>query len=221
MNRKNLLVIVGFLMLGFSAIAQQPPFQKDVIEFKKQDSALFPPKKSILFIGSSSFTKWKDVNDYFPGYGIINRGFGGSTLLDQIRYVNDIVFPYQPRQIVIYCGENDVASSDTISAQTVFNRFIKLYELIREKLPKTSVVFVSLKPSPSRARHDAKVRETNSLIKDFLQNKKHTAFVDVYTPMLDAGGKSRPELFVEDMLHMNKQGYAIWQKAIEPYLKKK
>ncbi|HEV8273318.1 MAG TPA: G-D-S-L family lipolytic protein, partial [Chitinophagaceae bacterium] len=86
-------------------VADQP-FWNDIQNFKKQDSVSFPPKNAILLIGSSSFTKWTDVQDYFPGYTIINRGFGGSTLLDQIRYVNDIVFPYDPKQIVIYCGEN-------------------------------------------------------------------------------------------------------------------
>ena len=76
---------------------------------------------------------WKDVQDYFPGYTIINRGFGGSTLLDQIRYANDIIFPYEPKQIVIYCGENDLASSDTVTAAMVFERFKQLYEMIRKK----------------------------------------------------------------------------------------
>jgi lysophospholipase L1-like esterase len=36
--------------------------------------------------------------------------------------------------------------------------------------------------------------------------------------MLSKDGKSRPELFVKDMLHMNKQGYAIWENAVRPYL---
>ena len=103
--------------------AATPPFWKDIQNFKKQDSISFPPKNAILLIGSSSFTKWTDVQDYFPGYTIINRGFGGSILLDQIRYANDIIFPYQPKQIVIYCGENDLASSDSVTAQMVFDRF--------------------------------------------------------------------------------------------------
>src|SRR5574342_410365 len=77
--------------------AETPSFWGDIQSFKKQDSVSFPPQHAILFIGSSSFTKWTDVKDYFPGYTIINRGFGGSTLLDEIRYVNDIIFPYLPQ----------------------------------------------------------------------------------------------------------------------------
>src|SRR6476619_4605039 len=88
---------------------ETPPFYSDIQLFKKQDSLHFPPGNAILFVGSSSFTKWVDVQDYFRGYTIINRGFGGSSLEDVIRYADVIIFPYNPRQIVIYCGENDLA----------------------------------------------------------------------------------------------------------------
>lgn len=219
MKRFHLLLLAVSLLGGFLSSAQIP-FAKEIAEFKKADSAHFPAKKQILFIGSSSFTKWKDVQDYFPSYPIINRGFGGSTLVDQIRYVNDIVFPYKPKQVVIYCGENDVASSDTITAQTVYGRFVELFTIIRAKLPKVPIAFVSLKPSPSRAKFAKTVIETNRLIKDFLETKKRAAYIDVYAPMLDAAGNYREELFVEDRLHMTKQGYLIWKSAIEPYLKK-
>jgi len=149
-------------------VADQP-FWSDIQAFKKQDSISFPPKNAILFIGSSSFTKWTDVQDYFPGYTIINRGFGGSTLLDQIRYEKDIIFTYQPKQIVIYCGENDLASSDTVTAQTVFGRFKTLYTDIRHRFPEISIVFISLKPSPSRKHLFSKMREVNRQIKAFMR----------------------------------------------------
>ena len=96
--------------------------------FKKQDSLNPPPANAILFVGSSSFRKWTDVSNYFPGYTIINRGFGGSTLPDVIRYTNDIIIPYHPKQVVIYCGDNDLASSDAITADSVFERFRVLFE---------------------------------------------------------------------------------------------
>jgi len=198
--------------------AEQPAFWNDIQNFKKQDSISFPPKDAILLIGSSSFTMWKDVKDYFPGYTIINRGFGGSTLLDQIRYEKEIVFPYQPKQIVIYCGENDLATSDTVTAQMVFERFKTLYTDIKNKLPGVSIAFVSLKPSPSRRHLFSKMIEANRLIKDFLANKQKTAFIDVHQPMLNKEGEPLAEIFLEDSLHMNTKGYAIWKKEIEPYL---
>jgi len=200
--------------------AEPPPFWNDIRNFKKQDSISYPPKNAILFIGSSSFTMWKDVQDYFPGYTVINRGFGGSTLLDQIRYEEDIIFPYQPKQIVIYCGENDLASSDTVTAKMVFERFKELFQMIRQEFTDLPIAYVSMKPSPSRRHLFLKMREGNQLIKDFLATQKNTAFIDVHQQMLSETGEPIPELFLDDSLHMNAKGYAIWKKAIESYLQK-
>lgn len=194
------------------------PFWNDIQNFKKQDSVSFPPKNAILFIGSSSFTNWKDVQDYFPGYPIINRGFGGSTLLDQLRYEKDIIFPYQPKQIVIYCGENDLAASDSTSAGMVSKRFENLFNDIRHKMPGVPVVFISLKPSPSRRHLMEKMDRANIFIGAFLVLQKNAVFIDVYHKMLNEAGQPIPEIFLDDSLHMNAKGYAIWKKEIEPYL---
>lgn len=207
-----------FLLAAFISNAQ--PFADEIKAFKKQDSLQLPPKNSILFVGSSSFRLWKNVQNDFPGYPIINRGFGGSSFPDVIRYEKDIIFPYDPRQIVIYCGENDLAASDTISAKLVFERFKTLFYDIRNKWPKVQVAFVSIKPSPSRWRLKSKVEESNALIKQFLKKKKKTSFIDVYHKMLGPDGTPLPDIFIEDKLHMNAKGYAIWKKEIEPYLLK-
>jgi lysophospholipase L1-like esterase len=194
-------------------------------KFQKTGFDLIPPKNAILLIGSSSFTKWTDVQDYFPGYTIINRGFGGSALLDQIRYANDIIFPYEPKQIVIYCGENDLASSDSVTAQMVFDRFKKLYEMIREKT-KVPVAFYFIKTKPQPPSFIPKMHEANQLILEYIDLQKsaldsqpvNIEFIDVHQKMLNGSGQPMPEIFLKDSLHMNEKGYAIWKKVIEPYL---
>jgi len=222
MKKLKIAGILVFLLMTTGSFAQisHPPFWEDIQSFKKQDSIIAPAKKQILFVGSSSFTKWTDVQNYFPGYKIINRGFGGSSLPDVIRYADEIIIPYRPKQILIYCGENDLAASDTITAQIVFNRFKKLFVLIRKTLPRVPIVFVSLKPSPSRAHLMPKMTAANTMIKNYLSKNKSTGFVDVYHKMLKPNGKPLDNIFLEDKLHMNAEGYKIWLKAIKPYLKK-
>lgn len=218
------LTITGVLLflLGTSGFAQtaEPPFWEEIQNFKKQDKLNPPAKNQVLFVGSSSFAMWTDVQKYFPGYKIINRGFGGSSLPDVIRYVKDIIIPYKPKQVVIYCGENDLAASDTVTSQMVLDRFKKLFVLIRKNLPRVPVVFVSLKPSPSRQHLMPKMVAANRLIKNYLAKNTATVFVDVYHKMLKRNGEPMDDIFLEDKLHMNAKGYAIWQKAIKPYLKK-
>lgn len=215
---RKIICTAAFLMAALFTNAQQ--YANEIAAFKKQDSIAFPPAKSILFVGSSSFRLWKDVQDYFPGYPIINRGFGGSSFPDVIRYADQIILPYNPKQILIYCGENDFAGNEKLEPAEVAERFRELFAIIRKKYKKVPIAYVSMKPSPSRKHLMAKFDAANMLIKDFLATKKRTDYIDVYHPMLQQDGTPIPDIFIQDKLHMNAKGYAIWQKIIEPYLLK-
>jgi len=211
--------VVLFVMPLFGIVKAQP-FINDILAFKKQDSISFPPQQAILFVGSSSFTKWTDVQLYFPAHPIINRGFGGSSLPDVIRYEKDIIFPYQPKQIIIYCGENDIASSTTVSGTTVFERFKQLFTDIRKQFPKIPLVYISMKPSPSRWQMKDRMIAGNSLIKKYLLKQQKAKFISVWKAMLGPDGQPLAHIFIADKLHMNAKGYAIWQKLIAPHLLK-
>src|SRR5476651_1812078 len=145
------------LVLGFAAgnriNAQQGfPFANEIRAFKHQDSISFPPKNGILFIGSSSIRLWSDLEQRFPDKPIIKRGVGGSELWQLVDYYTPyILFPYHPRKIFIYAGENDIAAGK--SADFVFDEFRKLWEMIHQKLPDSKIYFMSIKPSPSRAKY--------------------------------------------------------------------
>jgi lysophospholipase L1-like esterase len=218
-NKFNRCLLLLAFLLAHSVNVIAQPFAEDIAAFKKQDSVSFPPKRAILFVGSSSFTNWKDVQNYFPHFTILNRGFGGSSVSDVIRYADDIIFAYMPKQIVIYCGENDLAAADSVTAEMLYQRFVQLFIMIRSKMPKVPVAFISLKPSPSRWHLKEKMIAANKKIKKYLRKKKNAAFINVYHKMLGADGTPIKEIFVEDNLHMNAKGYTIWQKIIEPYLK--
>lgn len=215
---RKIAVFLCFLLSAGTHLFAQAPFADEIAAFKKQDSIQPPPRGAILFVGSSSFRKWTNVQECFPEYPIINRGFGGSTFPDLMRYTGDIIFPYQPRQIVIYCGDNDLASSDAVTPLVVYNRFLQLYQAIRSRMMKVDILYVSIKPSPSREKLMPLMEQANQLIGNFLHMQSHAAFADVYHPMLNAEGRPMDDLFLDDKLHMNPKGYAIWQKVIQPYL---
>ncbi|GAA4405571.1 SGNH/GDSL hydrolase family protein [Nibrella viscosa] len=186
--------------------------------FEAKDLVSPPPKNAILFTGSSSIRLWDNLQESFPDKVVLNRGFGGSTLLDVIRYADRIITPYRPKQIVLYAGENDVAT-DKVSAQETYERFVTLFRTIRKTLPKTPIVFISMKPSPSRRPYFPVIQEGNRLIRNFLAKQRRTTYVDVYTPMLNANGQPKGELFKADSLHMNAKGYVIWAEKLRPVLK--
>ena len=221
--KKYLLTFLFFL--GILTVTAQTsntiPFQDEIDVFIKKDSIAMPAANSILFVGSSSFNYWKDISNYFPSYPIINRGFGGSSLTDIIHFSQETILKYKPKQIYIYCGENDIAASDTITPAIVFERFKNLYTIIRTHLGnKVPVMYVSIKPSVARWSMEEKFVAANSLIRNFINKQKNTQFLDVHSAMLDSNGMVYKDIFIADKLHMNAKGYAIWQKIIAPTLVK-
>lgn len=223
MSITKLLRPLFLVALPTALVAQTntPPFWNDIAAFKKADSLHFPSPHQILFVGSSSFRMWTELQNDFPGYPIINRAFGGSTLKDVNYYFNDVVKPYGAKQIVIYCGDNDFANDPALPVDSVVKRLETLVGKIRRVDEQVKITYVSIKPSPSRKMLAPKFTAANEGIRQFLKTQKNASFVDVYHKMLDKQGAARKNIFLADSLHMNRQGYAIWQKAIRPQLLKK
>lgn len=223
MSRRSLLPALWILLTGLlgmrPAISQpKPPFWDEVQHFILLDKTDPPPAHGILFIGSSSFRKWTGLRQDFPGLPVINRGFGGSTYPDLMRYAGQLVFPYDPKQVVIYCGDNDIA--DSVKAPEVYQRFLAFFRLLRSRLPGVDIVFISIKPSPSRKGLAPEMAMANLMIRAFLSRQTQAHFVDVFHQMLTPLGQPNGALFLPDSLHMNPKGYAIWRKDLQPYLLK-
>lgn len=176
-----------------------------------------PPKDAVLFVGSSSIRSWKNLRRDFPQLNLINRGFGGSRLEDVNFYFDRIVAPYNPKTIVLYAGENDV--NDGIAPEKVLADFQQFSKMVRARFPKAKLIYVSLKPSPTRWKLADKMRQTNEIVKAEIAKDKRAEFVDVWTAMLNEKGEPKPEIFVEDKLHLNEKGYAIWREVLAKYLK--
>lgn len=215
-------IFAAFLLLTFTLIFSQekkPIYWQEIQNFKKLDQESNPPKNAVLLIGSSSFTKWQDVSDYFPGKVIINRGFGGSRLTDLIYYSEDLLNPYQPKQIIIYCGENDFADNAKLKSDVVVDRFKTFYRKIREKFPNIQVDFISIKYSPSREKLWPQMKEANKKIAKFMRKEKNADLIDITKVMNDKEGNVRTDLFVDDKLHMTPEGYRLWMTVMKPYMK--
>jgi lysophospholipase L1-like esterase len=185
--------------------------------FDADDAAHPRAPGGVLFVGSSSIRFWTDVEAQFANLPVvINRGFGGSQLSDCVRHLSRLVLAYRPRTVLVYAGDNDLAAG--VAPQDVLRRFVTFVDGVHEELPWTRIVYISIKPSPSRARLLPKIREANALIRDYASETEEVAFADVFTPMLDDAGHPRGELFRKDELHLNAQGYALWKQVIAQYV---
>jgi lysophospholipase L1-like esterase len=210
---------VAALSAGNKPLADPDPnrFAQEIQAFAEWDSKNAVPAEPVLFVGSSSIRLWR-THESFADLPIINRGFGGSQISDIIHFADRIVLAYQPRAIVFYAGNNDIAGGK--SAQRVFEDYRKFVRLVHARLPAARVVFLAINPSRSRWPFWPEVQKANGLVQDFCQSDPRLVFAEGSGLFLGADGLPDSSLFLSDQLHLNAQGYAVWTKALAPILQK-
>lgn len=194
-----------------------PAWEVDMARFDAGDAAHPPPADPVVFIGSSSFRMWTTLRRDFPDVPVLNRGFGGAQVRDLAWHADRIAIRYRPRVLLVYAGENDIDAGRTPGQVLADTRI--LVDRLRAALPDARIVWISIKPSPARAAQLQRQRDANRLVEAWLRTRPGTRYVEVATPMLDAQGAPRTDLFIGDRLHMNAAGYALWRDAIAPLLR--
>ncbi|MBL9217243.1 MAG: hypothetical protein JNG82_02055 [Opitutaceae bacterium] len=213
---RSTIGLLAALLLVAPAVASPEKWAADIAKFTAADAVQAPAANGVVFVGSSSIRLWATLAEDFPGVPTINRGFGGSEMADSLFYADRIVLPYKPRIVVVYAGENDLASGK--SPEVVLADFQAFRAKVHATLPATKIIYLACKESPSRAKVRPQVRQANKLIAADCATDPRCTFVDVATPMLTDTGDFRPELFREDRLHMLPAGYAIWTRLLAPLL---
>ena len=214
-------LVTCFLLAGAGARAAEhgPDFarwEKDIAAFEQHDREKPPPKNAVVFVGSSSIRLW-DLARSFPDVETINRGFGGSQLADSAHFAPRLVVKYEPRLVVVYAGDNDLAAGKT--PEQVADDFRDFVRAVREGLPKARIIFLSIKPSIQRWKLVDQGRRANALVEARCKQDEGLRYLDVGTPLLGEEGKPRPDLFRKDGLHLNDKGYEVWASVLKPYLK--
>ncbi|MGZ3813380.1 MAG: GDSL-type esterase/lipase family protein [Mucilaginibacter sp.] len=219
MKLKLTLLFIAFIFTAKVFAQTGFPFDNEIREFKHQDSLSFPKPDGILFIGSSSIRKWTDLEQRFADKPIVRRGVGGCELSQLVAYYTPyILFPYHPRKIFIYAGENDIAAGK--SADSVFANLKALNDMIAQKLPDAKVYYLSIKYSPSRIKFEPEFIKANNEIKDYLKGKPNRLYIDMNKILYKKGTAGLDSvLFEADYLHLNSNGYDRWQKVLAPYVK--
>jgi len=221
--RRVLLLIVAFcvwadVVVGEPAADPDPNRFADAIKaFEEWDSKNAVPAEPILFVGSSSIRMWW-THESFPDLPVVNRGFGGSHISDVIHFAERIVLPYRPKLIVFYAGDNDVAGGK--SAQRVCDDYSRFVGLVHARLPRTRIIFITIKPSGSRWSLWPEMNRANELVKASCEKDTRLFFADLAAPLLGPDGKPMDGLFLKDKLHLNSAGYAAWTKVLRPTLRK-
>jgi len=195
--------------------ASQKQWQKSFAAFKKQDTDQPYRKGGLVFVGSSSIRMW-DLEKYFPEEKPLNRGFGGSQIVDACFAIDLLILKHKPKTVVLYAGDNDIARNK--SPARVADDFARLAQKVHHHLPESRILYIAIKPSLKRWALAEKMKQTNRLVKKTCEQHAHLTFVDIWEPMRNEAGEPKPELFVQDGLHMSPSGYEIWTAAVKKHL---
>ncbi len=189
-------------------------WEKEIGAFEKTDLAKPPPQGGVIFTGSSTIRMWTSLARDFPQVPVINRGFGGSEIVDATHFAPRIIFPYAPRAVYLRAGGNDLWAGRPVAA--VFADFKDFVTTVHAKLPATDIIYISISPCASRWKQAGLNKELNQLIADYVKGQPHLRYIETYDIALGADGQPRPELFLGDKLHFNAEGYKLLAERVRP-----
>src|SRR5262249_22085184 len=160
--------------------------EQEIAAFESSDRTNPPPKHGFLFTGSSTIRRWSTLAEDFPNQPVINRGVGGSEIVDITHFARRIVFPYEPKIIFFRCGGNDIHAGN--SPADVFADYKEFVATVHARLPDTEIVFISQNPTPSRWEQHEKEEVLNKLVREFTKRTPYLKYCEISDMVLDKDG---------------------------------
>ncbi len=219
--KRSLLILLLLIVqsVGWAQTAENDPdpahFDQEIAQFQQWDAKNSYPEQAILFVGSSSIRMW-ETHEAFPEYPVINRGFGGSHISDVQYFYDQVIKKYNPSLIILYAGDNDVAAEKPV--EQVMADYKEITNRILEDFSDVTFVYVPIKPSSSRWQYWPAMESANQKIKAYNQEHPQLYYVDLATSLLGTDGTPDDSFFVDDKLHLNDRGYAVWNRILGPKL---
>jgi lysophospholipase L1-like esterase len=232
MKRRSVLALIGSGMMvasspaavfgqepsagSYAALRNYGQWEKEIAAYEASDRQSPPPKGGALFIGSSTIRLWKTLDKDFPNHKVINRGFGGSEIVDSTHFSGRLIFPHEPRQIFLRAGGNDIHNGRT--PREVAADFVGFVRVVRTRLPKAEILYIAVSPAPARWGETDKYRELNRMIRAVALDMPRVGFIDAFDVSLDPNGQAIPGRFVKDKLHFSPEGYTFLAERVRPFL---
>lgn len=191
-------------------------WEKFIAAYEETDRTSPPPKGGVLFLGSSTIRRWDTLAEDFPQYQVINRGFGGSHIVDSIHFAERIIFPYEPRMIVLRAGGCDLHSGK--SPEQVFADYKAFVAKMRARLPEVTIVYIGTNPTIRWWSDWDKTKALNAQVEEYARTRPYLKYVEMSDLVLGPDGRPRPELFCDE-LHFNAEGYELLADRVRPFLK--
>lgn len=200
-------------------------------------SMTFKPKR-IIFFGDSITQQGVSKNGYVTlikksldstKYDIIGAGIGGNKVYDLYLRLEDDVLNKKPDLVVIYVGINDVWHKQSSHTGTDYDKYLKFYQALINKIQGVGSKVVLVTPSVVGEKKDG----TNELDADLnkyaegirtLAAKNNLPVCDLRKIFTEYEAKNNPEdkekgILTVDRVHLNETGNKLVADQLLPLVK--
>lgn len=172
----------------------------------------------VLFFGSSSIRLWRTLAEDIAPLKVVNRGYGGAMMRDVHYNHHTVLADYSPRAFVFYCDNDLGGFGRDLHPTELFDLYRLLVERLQNDYPGRPIFILSIKFNNNRIAKIEQHRLFNAIMADYAAHTEGVTFVDVNTPILNPDGTINDAMFEPDLLHVNREGYAVWASVLRPLL---
>ena len=227
-----LVVVLVLLIINLFALAYYKNKEKQArIELqKKQEEKLKAienkekKKYTDIVLLGDSLTDYYDLDKYYD-IDLINSGVAGWTTDDILNNLDEKVFKYYPKKLILLIGTNDLVYEKDV--EYITKNIKKIVEQIKKKRPYTKIYIESLYPvnntDNSKISHgmvgvrtNKDIQTVNRKLKDYCSKNKIT-YIDMYEKLLGKDGNLKLE-YTKEGLHMSDEGYKVVTKKLKKYI---
>lgn len=193
-------------------------WEKEIRALEELDKSTPDPENAILFVGSSSIRLWQDMPKAMAPYPVIRRGFGGAKFSDVSHYAERLIYPHQFRALVIFVGNDVSGSADDKTPEQVVEFVTAILKTVRAKFADTPVFLIEITPTRKRWQVWPKIQQVNSALEKYCSQEDNVYWIATADRYLNDEGQPREDLFRDDQLHQNADGYQLWAELIKSRL---
>lgn len=187
----------------------------DIRKLEQADASEKADDEAVLFIGSSSIRLWESMDRDLAPWKTIRRGFGGARFSDVAVFIERLVQPHRCQAIVFFVA-NDISGGDADKRPGEVVELCRyIVEKVRESHPQQEIFFIAITPSESRFDVWPQIQDVNNRLAKFCEESDSLHFIATQDEFLNEEGRPKAELFRNDQLHLNSDGYAVWTKLIK------
>ncbi|MFS4418519.1 GDSL-type esterase/lipase family protein [Maribacter sp. 2307ULW6-5] len=195
-------------------------WESDIDRFTELDRNQEYPDNSIMFLGSSSIRLWDSIEEDMAPYPVIQRGFGGSCFVDVAHYAAQETLPANLGALVLFAGNDIWGTEEDRTPEEIGKLLEYTIRKVRKRHPTMPLFVIEVTHVPKREHLIAEIDAENRELERVCGKHEQVYWIATKSMFLTQDNKIRREIFRDDDIHQNEEGYQQWTRLIKTEIKK-